>query len=383
MELLTIGNVVITIINGKPYVTTSLTKEEVDRLVADRDTISDEDALAIVAPSFAEKVRKGEEVKKTIETLYLASGFEEKGGAFYRDGIAVSMPLALAKRYTEAVEANNEKMLSALDHFWTKCALNTDPVVRRSLFPFLEKYGFTITDKGYFLVYRNVKIYEGGTDKEVHDFVSTLYWKMKKNKKGIRNYWVTDDLTYNKQGIGTNLEDKFNSLKNYSETVYTDAYSGTTRIRLGRPVFIPREQCDSNPDNLCSKGLHVAGADWLPVTEYGDTPIVCLVNPMHVVAVPSAEGSNHYGKMRVCEYLPYALIERENGKIIIPESNLFEESYDRFTVEQLNEMLKNASLEDEIFTLDPGTLLQNNTLNELALRRSEAYIEAKNRFTWL
>ena len=99
-------------------------------------------------------------------------------------------------------------------------------------------------------------------------------------------------------------------------TVYTDNYSGTTIIRIGHVTSIPIDQCDLNNDRECSRGLHVAGTSWLRYNYFGDTGLVCLVNPMDVIAVPWARAE--YGKLRTCAYLPISTAEYDDNGYIIP-----------------------------------------------------------------
>lgn len=182
--------------------------------------------------------------------------FEEREGSLYMKGINVSIPKVLAKR----LAVDNDE---ALINFWRLCALNPDPAARDNLFWFLDKHNFEILDNGCFLVHRNV------------------------------------DTTSDKD-------------------VYTDRHTKTMRIRMGEVVSLSRESCDSNQNNTCSSGLHVASKDWLSTQGagyFGSVRVVAMVNPMHVVAVPPKDS---YGKMRVCEYMPvtvYSNYDTETKRI--------------------------------------------------------------------
>lgn len=87
--------------------------------------------------------------------------------------------------------------------------------------------------------------------------------------------------------------------------VYTDGYTKKFSIMIGKPVTMPRNKCDSNQSNTCSRGLHVAGKSWLQSNYFGDTGLRVLVNPSDVVAVPPKDS---YGKMRTCAYYPVAVV---------------------------------------------------------------------------
>lgn len=62
---------------------------------------------------------------------------------------------------------------------------------------------------------------------------------------------------------------------------------------------------------------------WLKQNYFGNVGLAVLVNPAHVCAVPTIDD---YGKMRVCEYFPIAVIDfDENGDIVEPEYTLHDD----------------------------------------------------------
>ncbi len=72
----------------------------------------------------------------------------------------------------------------------------------------------------------------------------------------------------------------------------------------GRTVTMPRDSVDPNPNQTCSRGLHVCAFSYVKDCyhwENGDERklIECKVNPRHVVAIPTDYNNR---KMRVCEY---------------------------------------------------------------------------------
>lgn len=192
---------------------------------------------------------------------------KEGNSVYWKSVSPLSMPMSFAEKVMKAEKAKDTVKLNAYRNFWTLLSLNPDPDVRQNLFKFLEKWGMVITKSGLFVGYRNANIYRESN--------------------------------------------------NPSEgTIYTDAHSGTTRIMIGRIVTLPREQCDTNSDNECSRGLHIGGTSWLDKGYYGDVGLVCLVNPVDVVAVPWAHAE--YGKLRTCAYMPIAKAEYDETGHIIP-----------------------------------------------------------------
>lgn len=89
---------------------------------------------------------------------------------------------------------------------------------------------------------------------------------------------------------------------------FKDFFSGTFDNSVGAIVKMPRENCDSNSANTCSRGLHVCSKDYLPCYQGGaGKMIIVKINPKNVVAVPP---DYHNTKMRCCEYTVVAEIPR-------------------------------------------------------------------------
>ena len=221
-----------------------------------------------------------------------------------------------------------------------------------------------VTPSGYFLAYRNANVKKEG-NRELNEFVADQYIKFKSWKKSTKKQIIIE----NKEGgedkyfvKAENLLEKFYArnegefeelgtvyelyekiIKNDEHTtVYTDAHSGTTKIILGQPVSISRSQCDSNPDQTCSKGLHLGSTNFMSKGYFGEVGLVCLCNPMHVVAVPYTGGQ----KLRTSEYLPIGIAEYgEDDKVIPVQTATFEYEYAEHTDEQLEEMLNNTRFE--------------------------------------
>ena len=123
---------------------------------------------------------------------------------YWQDVSPLSLPQEFAEKILEAERQNNTEAIEAYRNFWTLLSLNPDAEVRKNLFKFLFKWGMVITKSGLFVGYRNVK-------------------------------WYREDFD------GT--------------PIYTDVHSGTTRIKIGQMVTLPREKCDSDSSVECSRGL--------------------------------------------------------------------------------------------------------------------------------
>jgi len=309
-------------------------------------------------------LEQSKKVKESMDIIEIMKDIRENGHEYlevdglkvYAKGIKIALPETVIKEFM--LRKDDEKDLKALFNFWSLCCLNPDVRAREDLFEFCDKHGIKLTDKGYLVVYRNADVKNSmAKDQNLHDFIyaSIIEWRGKglqlddlsifnndgkftvKSEKG--DYFEGDGGTY----IGNvgELLDIFESKG--GKTVFTDRYSRTTTIEIGKPVSLPEAKIDSNPDRECSRGLHVAGSKWLSQNYFGDQGLVCLVNPMKVRAVPYADR----GKMRVAEYMAIGLAEYDdNGNIIEVPTKTFEYDYQTITATEIVELLKTTDLEE-------------------------------------
>ena len=140
------------------------------------------------------------------------------------------------------------------------------------------------------------------------------------------------------------LQGKLDELIDGDNTsVFTDLHTHEMEIRLGEPVHMPRKDCDSDPNQGCSYGLHVGSTSYVEGFANSESVVlVCLVNPMHVVAVPE----NNSSKIRVSQYFPFALATFEDRKIDIIQQPYFEYDYIAHEEEELKELLA-ANMDEE------------------------------------
>ena len=281
---------------------------------------------------------------------------EVRGNSVYAQGIDIAMPETMVSEFM--LRKGNEVDTNALMKFWSLACLNPNADTRDRLFEFCDKHGIKLTDKGYLVVYRNADKKDAMVgDINLHDFIyaSITEWKsmnldidnmnISRNRSG--KFEVHDEITGYSEGgqdggtfIG-NVGELLKVFENSGEkVVYTDHWSRRTHIEFGKPVSLPESQIDTNPNNQCSSGLHVAGEKWLTKNYFGDSGLICLVNPMNVRAVPYADR----GKMRVKEYMAVGVAKYDDhGCIIGVPMKTFEHEYQTITAGEIVEMLKNVN----------------------------------------
>ena len=256
--------------------------------------------------------------------------FEFDGNsAMYLKGTSDPIPEFLAKKLLEYIDKGLN--VEALVNFWKNTLLNPDKGVRQQLFGFLEHNGHPITDKGYFLAYKAVKVarkYDAETGEEV---VSIRY----------------------DENTGERIEETLNQSMTFKP--YHSGAHGMT-VKVGEPITMPREECDSDPEVTCSAGLHVGSMEYVHDFGYsGGVILEVLVSPRNVVAVPADYNNT---KMRCCEYYPIAITNGENDAIYL------ESDYASFD---------HSTMEDDIVNYEESKRdVINEIEKELAERRAVA-----------
>lgn len=371
----------------------AITSEVIDEYFLDIEVIKKKEAVKQkIVEQREEEERKVEESKKynselqdkidVLESLNISY----RDNAFYYGALPISMPEYLVDKFYEYHLDND--MVDSLTNFWRLCALNPNPEARQDAFKyFTGNDNFAITPKGYIVSYRNVNIYSSGYDKTLVKFVGESAAKVKKWKKSTKNYDVYElDGIYNlidlkkKQTLPEgairlgNLRE-MNEDSN-SQTVYTDAHTGTFRIKIGELVTMNRSRCDHNRNNDCSYGLHQGNKRFLSSGTFGKVGLMCLVNPMDIVSVPEYNSD----KFRCCAYLPVSIVEYdEDGKIVEVDAGIFENNFTRLSLEQIKSMLSTSNMkESEINKITFKKIYEKKEIYEQVALSLEELFRVKN-----
>lgn len=316
-------------------------------------------------------------INETRRTAVMAGiEYDENTDRCYIEGLNTPIPeqlMDIIKEYND----NNYPMESIIN-FWKLLMSNPDTHIRESLFRFIQVHDFVLTDKGYFLTYKAVYPKNDNNNNakdeknkynEFSEFVLNKYYHVKGPwKSSPKNYiiYTVDgsefkiteiktaekfDLTTEKYRIFGNLDEcyKIISKQTYNNAsidnnyvaspIFTDMYSSTMSIEIGKPVKMERKLCDGDPEVECSYGLHVGATKYVEnYAKNSSTILACLVNPANVVAVPQYDNS----KIRVSEYFPFAIATFDNKtkKIDIVEQKYFEDDYCSYEVDELEKQIE-------------------------------------------
>ena len=227
-----------------------------------------------------EKSRENiERVYKGFNVVTKLKDFETKDDCIYIKGINRSLPELLvirigkvAEKYLDEKGNVDEDALSkddeylSLKRFFMWCCLNPRAEVAEKLYDFLEKNKFKFTKQGMFVALRNV-VNVAGSDSEIVDFISNAYNKVKGVwKKNPVDYHVYEekegyvlvhrtkiDQGYEKY-IG-NLKDLYVDLPNMRENRFTDDWTKTFDIRIGKTVWMDPKECNWSTQDCAAAGL--------------------------------------------------------------------------------------------------------------------------------
>jgi len=185
--------------------------------------------------------------KGLMDFLFPAKRIEEKtefkvqGEALVNKKTGEELEPVLANKLADFVE--RDLPFRPLTKFFENIKKNPNQKSREQLFEFLKHNHFPITDDGCFLAYKYVTELPGGK--------------------------------------------------------LVDSYTKTYDNSVGKTVTEDRAKCDPNPNETCSRGLHVAAYPYARNCGGGEVMVEVKVNPKDVVAVPA---DYDHQKMRCCRY---------------------------------------------------------------------------------
>ena len=126
------------------------------------------------------------------------------------------------------------------------------------------------------------------------------------------------------------LTDLYLDLPNRAENRFTDDWTKTFDIRIGKVVNMPQEDCNWSTQDCAAAGLHFT-SDQIHYVGCGDQSVLVLINPMKVVGIGTHKG-------RCFEYLPIMTVPREEATSILHDN--------QFDTLQLDEVYAVRELDD-------------------------------------
>ena len=304
-------------------------------------------------------INKGEQDKKETEALldYLgifgdSEDFDIKDNRLYFKGIhSIAIPNAITAHFVSlAITLSNEpdnqrqerlvEIYNGLKMFTLKLLCNPLESSRDQLMTFVTNNDVKITNNGNLVLYRRAN--NIGGDNELVQAISTQYLKIKAWKKSPKNYWLTNYTTVHTsaiQGNLGNLQELYDNLPNLKENKFVAQHQGAMEFKIGDVYKIEESEVDLNAGVCHAGGLHCCSYDY-DYEGYGDTPLVVLVNPTKTITVPTYE----IKKMRVSEMYVVGIHENVGNHISDELIHSFDENYHNYSLEELEDALKNRSV---------------------------------------
>lgn len=125
----------------------------------------------------------------------------------------------------------------------------------------------------------------------------------------VEEYTYTETVRVNHGEFIGRLLELYIDLPNRDENRFTDDWTKTFDIRVGKLTSMPQEECDWSTQDCAAAGLHFT-ADQIHYVGCGDQSVLVLINPMKVVGIGQHKG-------RCYEYLPIMTVPREEATKIL------------------------------------------------------------------
>lgn len=320
---------------------------EFERIVMDPNVLQEKQVKA-------KEIAKAKALLKGIQLLEDSGEFTVEDNVVYFKGISRSVPQLLVEKLIEVADraedlSEDDEYLS-LKRFFMWCCLNPRAEVSNELYRFLDENSFRITKQGFFVALRNVVTLHGSP--ELVHFISNAYNKVKAvwrespdaytvflenneykvvheeklyklETRTMYEEWCDEEeeyveceayeeeITYkvdHGKEIG-GLTDLYLDLPNRKENRFTDDWTKTFDIRVGKVVNMPKEDCNWSTQDCAAAGLHFT-SDQIHYVGCGDQSVLVLINPMKVVGIGTHKG-------RCYEYLPIMTVPREEATTIL------------------------------------------------------------------
>lgn len=306
--VLTQGKTVIAISNGKKFTKDNCSDEFYQSVL---DTEGDMDELDnLFYPNLKKAIEESKLFESVLDDSFDSSYLVKSGDCLYIPSISdVSVPSEVAKAVLKAEKGEGD--LDSILNFWRLCSMNPNSNARANLFWFLKKWGMRISKSGFVVAYRNAEL----KDKDKYSlsfedikYISNAFLEIKlKEKKNPADFVVVknnleegkleikhkddkdldstyvvryypeegeddsyydedDDMEYeieekyyewdgDQYEILDSLDVMYKELSRDKDlTTFTDNYSKSTTIKIGKVVSIPRVECDEEQVS-CSRGL--------------------------------------------------------------------------------------------------------------------------------
>ncbi len=259
-------------------------------------------------------VREFLDVKSRIES-YTNKTFEVKDKRLYLKGDDKPLPENITKRLLELETAGEDFM--PLIRFWKKLKQNPSQASIDQLYGFMVHNNIGLEESGNIVVEKGVKQKAGAPVGEL-----------------------------------------------------VDCRTGLVDNSIGMEVSMKWEDVDDNPNQTCSRGLHVGAPEYVRQHYGNDILIKCLVNPKDVVSIPTDYNNT---KMRVCRYVVAGYSDKSEHKPIYRFEDFLvtppEESLSQMETQSKVEVKKETKKDPKVKTKKGKVKVGRNKLTTKYLKK--------------
>ncbi len=307
----------------------------------------------LIFPKIKEIKEKRKEVEDIKKVVPANSDFEWIDNKLYYKPIPLSIPKVLATKFKSLIETNSKELANWIK-FWCWVSRIENAKARDTLYTYMEKNDLTPTKEGLVIGFRRANA--RGDDPKLMKFVTQQYLRLKKAKKATyvevlfnsatKEYSLKSGVSGvdTGKGILKNLYESGDSSDNYFESQhYNDFTNRPEKFYIGKETRLAPGHCDFNPNNSCSRGLHLSGYDY-SASGFGNTPIACVFNPMDVLGCPDSHST-----MRVQAQTFICVLDRDKDREfeLTPEiEEMIHEIYQSHIV-RLENLIKAGTPADE------------------------------------
>jgi hypothetical protein len=151
----------------------------------------------------------------------------------------------------------------------------------------------------------------------------------------VEPYEVTHIVPVDHGKLIGKLTDLYLDLPNRHENRFTDDWTKTFDIRIGKVVNMPQEDCNWSTQDCAAAGLHFT-SDQIHYVGCGDQSVLVLINPMKVVGIGKHKG-------RCFEYLPIMTVPREEATTILHDNQ-----FDTLELDEVYAVRELDNLQDKV-----------------------------------
>jgi hypothetical protein len=201
------------------------------------------------------------------------------------------LSLAVPPVLLEMMKQSDEYKLDCLINYFRLLALNPDPNIVEKITDYVVRGQFKISNLGFLVGYKKVTSRSNTSQSYIKESGDHFYNILESNKT----------IEY------SDLIDKCE---------FTDSHTKRMTIKNGHLITMARKDCDNNPNNGCSTGLHI-GTYSYSSSFSGNVLLLCLFSPSDIANLPLAEPN----KLRASAYIPLGILEGDDFQTSVEKND--------------------------------------------------------------